>query len=361
MQNSSEQTNYSDEIDLFELFGTIWRGKWTIIAITIVAIILAALYAFTAKEQWTAKAQMRAPEQQQLQTYIDIQQAYNRLQNPGSTIDVNQHLGEAFTLFGNGLFSQDDRLEAVRNSIYYKTESELLDDEVAKINLLAHMASKELSISEAEGAGNRALYNLSFSATTPVDAQTTLIQIIQYMNKKTLDSLYERLKNRINYHLLSLEAQSQSIKDNTDQVLENKLLQLQQALQSAQTSGIDEYTGSNPIAGNSIIDLKNSDTLFMLGENYLEAQLETLTNTPPIYPADYYEILRNTESLKTLLTTEIEGQVFTYTDKPKLPLVKDKPRKALILVLGALLGAVIGVFYVLLRSAINNRKSLQIT
>ena len=359
MQNSTQQTDYNDTIDLFELFGTIWQGKWLVVAITCLSILLAGIYAFTAEEQWTAKSQMRAPEQQHLQSYLDVQQAYNRLLNPGTTINANQHLEEAFSLFGNGLFSQDDRLEAIRNSIYYKTEAELLEDEVARINLLDGMASKSLSIEEEKGAGDRALYKLSFSAKTPVNAQTTLIQVVEHMNKKTLDSLYERLENRIKYHLLSLEAQIQSIKDNTDQVRDNKLQQLKQALQSARASGIDEYTGSNPIAGNSIIDLKNPDTLFMLGENYLEAQLETLTNTPPIYSAEYYEILRNTESLKTLLTTEVEGQVFTYTETPKLPLKKDKPRKGLILVLGALLGGVIGVFYVLLRSAIRNRRAAQ--
>ena len=44
---------------------------------------------------------------------------------------------------------------------------------------------------------------------------------------------------------------------------------------------------------------------------------------------------------------------------PEQPLKKDKPRKGLILVLGALLGGIIGVFYVLLRSAIRNRKMTQ--
>ena len=174
-----------------------------------------------------------------------------------------------------------------------------------------------------------------------------------------MDLLYERQENRIKNRILALETQSLRLKNTAEQERQNKILELEQALQSAGNANISNYTGNSPVIGNSIIDLQNSEMLFLLGEEYLQAQLNTLSNTSPIYPAEYYESQRNAENLKTLLNQEAQGQLFTYTMTPEQPLKKDKPRKGLILVLGALLGGIIGVFYVLLRSAIRNRKMTQ--
>lgn len=353
------QRGSNNEIDLFDLVIKIWQAKWTIIVISMLTIILAGVYAFTAKEQWTATAQIRTPEARELQNYLNIQQAYHHILNPGSTLDAEERLEEAFSVFSHNLFSKDERLEAISNTLYYKTQAEHLEDEVARLNLLNSMASKDFSVKVEEGVGEHALYNISFSAETGVDAQTTLIQAIESINDKALNLLYERLEGRINYQLSSLEAQSQSIKDSTDQEQKNQLEVLKQALQSARASGINDYSGSSPVAGDTIINLNDPNTLFMLGENYLQAQVDTLSNSNPVYSTKYYEILRNTEKLKTLLEPEITGQLFTFTEAPKLPLNKDKPRKGLILVLGAFLGGVIGIFYVLLRSAVRNRRAAQ--
>lgn len=361
MQNTSHQNNYNDEIDLFELFSTIWRGKWLIIAITIIGILLAGAYAFTAKEQWTAKAQVRIPEQRQLKDYLQLEQTYSRYASTDSsvTVDPTASLEEAFTIFSTNLFALNERFAALRESDYYQSQAELSDNDVAKARLLHDMASHSFSVSEAI-KDNRFIYNVQFSATTPQDAQATLIQMLKRMNTEAIELLYERLENRINNTILAQQTQSQRIQTSHDQLRANKILELKQALQSAREAGITDYTGDSPVVGNSIIDLKSSDMLFMLGDNYLEAQLNTLLETEVIYPTSYYEIQRNTERLKELLPPEVEGQAFIYTQAPELPLVKDKPRKALILILGALLGGIFGVFYVLLRSAINNRRQNQV-
>lgn len=360
MQNSSQQTHYNDEIDLFELFDTIWQGKWLIIAITTLGILLAGVYAFTAQEQWTSKAQVRVPGPKQLEHYLDIEESYYRfaMLDPNSTLDTKESLEDALTIFATSLFASDDRLEALSNTTYYQTLAKELEDDTARTILLNNMATKQFSASEAI-KNNPFIYNVQFSADTPSNAQKTLTEALEHINEKSLNILYERLESRINNRILSLETRALQLKNSTDQTRENKLLELQQALQSARAAGVTDYTGNSPVVGNSIIDLKNSEMLFMLGEKYLQAQLDTISNTPAIYPANYYETKRNAESLKTLLNPEAQGQMFVYTKTPEFPLAKDKPRKGLILVLGALLGGVAGVFYVLLRSALNNRRKTQ--
>lgn len=366
MQNTPQQTTYNDEIDLFELFETIWKGKWLITAITCCFIILAGLYAFTAKEQWTATAQVSVPEPSRLDSYLAIEESYHRyaMLSADTTFDTQKALEEAFTIFRSSLFATDTKLEAISNTEYYQTLSQSLDDETARLRLLNNMVANSLSASAAT-TNNHFLYNVKFSAETSNNAYEVLVEAINHINNEALELLAERQENRIKNRVFTLETQALKLKNSTEQNRENKTLELQQALQAARAAGITEYAGVSPVIGsNSIINLQSTDTplsqssdmLFLLGENYLQAQLDALSNSPIIYPANYYEIQRNTESLQALLDQEIDGQMFFYTSTPKLPLVKDKPRKALILVLGALLGGVIGTFVVLLRSAIRNRR-----
>ena len=46
----------NDEIDLIELFRTLWKQKAKIALITAATTLAAGIYAFTAEEVWTSKA-----------------------------------------------------------------------------------------------------------------------------------------------------------------------------------------------------------------------------------------------------------------------------------------------------------------
>lgn len=369
MQNTTGQTHHNhDEIDLFELFYSIWQGKWLIIAITIITTLIAAAYAFTAEEQWTSRAQIRVAEQPQLQSYLNIQKAIHRVISLGNVtnrenakefraFDTRQSLEDAFSFFTLSLLSKDDSLEAIQTTTYYQEQAALLDSDNARIKLLDKMATSNFKIEEVKGARAGSLYDLSFAANTPAAAQATLSEIVNYLNNKRVQFLFQRLENHLMDTLLVQETLSNNIKNEADQMRNNTLQELEQALAIAQQSGISNFTGNTPI-GNNIIDLQNAELLFLLGETFLEAQLNTLNTASAIYPTEYYEAMRNVETLKGHLNPQAEGQLFSYATTPEFPLSKDKPRKALILVLGVLFGGVIGTFVVLLRNAIRARQQV---
>ncbi|VFS47125.1 Wzz/FepE/Etk N-terminal domain-containing protein [Budvicia aquatica] len=52
----------NDEIDLFELLLRLWDKKGLILMVTLVTTLMAGIYAFTAKEQWTVKAYVSRQE-----------------------------------------------------------------------------------------------------------------------------------------------------------------------------------------------------------------------------------------------------------------------------------------------------------
>lgn len=61
-----------DEIDLIELFRILWSKKWWIVISTIIFTILAGVYAFAAKEQWTSKAEVVEPQLVDLGDYLNL-------------------------------------------------------------------------------------------------------------------------------------------------------------------------------------------------------------------------------------------------------------------------------------------------
>ena len=64
-----QPTPYNDEIDLFQLFETIWDGKWLIVAITAVATLLGGLFAFTRPAEFVSTTDIRPITTTQISEY----------------------------------------------------------------------------------------------------------------------------------------------------------------------------------------------------------------------------------------------------------------------------------------------------
>lgn len=60
---------YDDEIDLFQLFETIWDGKWLIVAITAVATLFGGLFAFTRPAEFVSTTDIRPITTAQISEY----------------------------------------------------------------------------------------------------------------------------------------------------------------------------------------------------------------------------------------------------------------------------------------------------
>src|SRR5690606_20120373 len=65
----SVHSSHEDEVDLWQLATILWAGKLGIIAVAIVCGFGGLWFAKTAEEEWTAKAQVTAPD------YADFQNA----------------------------------------------------------------------------------------------------------------------------------------------------------------------------------------------------------------------------------------------------------------------------------------------
>lgn len=111
----------------------------------------------------------------------------------------------------------------------------------------------------------------------------------------------------------------------------------------------------------NISDSKLADGtyLFMLGEKHLQAQLDIAKNKPVVYTTNYYSTDRELSEL-TKLAPQLESvenvKAYYYLSSPNYPVVKDKPKKALILAIGFIIGMLLSTFVILLGSVIQTNK-----
>lgn len=353
MQTKNTFTN--NEIEWFDLVDILWSKKFKIILFTTISILIAGIYAFTAKEEWTSNAQVIAPEPIQLGTYLEAERKFYRseLLDIDDGFNLDKTLQNAFRVFSIELNAFNNKLAYIQQSDYYKQLAEQKNSELDRNLLLRNIILDEISIKPED---NNVLLHISFTAEDPINAQKTLEGFINHSNKIAQILLFKNLFERTHERINSLTKLSQDLKKSTEQERKNKILILKQAISTATDAGIPEYTGQSLATGNTIIDFNNTDTLFLLGQKYLTSQLHALENSPLIYPTDYYRTLNNIEELKSILNVEPIGTTFKYTRSADIPLTKDKPRKAFILIFGALLGTIAGCSYVLITTAANNRK-----
>lgn len=361
-----------DEIDLVELIKVLWNKKIWIVLSTIVFTALAAVYAFTAKEQWTSKAEVIAPKVTDLGTYFNIRKEYSRIL--GGEFDVNVLTTSLFNKFNLVSESLDERRKFFEQSDLYKALSEGKDEQ-AKRTILFNLIDQNLSVvkPDPKKEPNAVWRRISFFSENPSEAQSTLQQFIAFINQSAFELELEDFI--VNLDEVVSDLNYEKTKFERDLTIQRKvqLENLTNALNIAKEAGIKEYSKSFGSANNEatlqaiamsetkipLSDSKLSDGtyLFMLGEKYLQAQIDVITQKGVIYPPRYYQVSELLKELEPLLvkTKEAKANAFSYQASPDYPVVKDKPKKAIILVIGMVLGLLITSLFILLHNYLNKK------
>lgn len=375
MSSQSKMNSANDEIDLIELVKTLWDKKIWILISTFIFTIIAGVYAFTAKEQWTSTAEVIEPKVSDLGSYFNIRKEYARIL--GQEFDVNKlkkELFEKFNLTSNAL---DERKAFFEQSSLYKKLSEGKKEQDKRV-ILSELMTKDLVVTkpdlkkEPDAQGRK----ISFATETPIEAQDTLQQFIAFTGQVAyrleLDDFligFNEVVSDLNYEKTKFE------RDLTFQKriqLEN----LNNALKIAQEAGIKDYAKSFNSANDSAIqalamsevklplsDSKLSDGsyLFMLGEKYLKAQIDVLNQEAIVYPPRYYEVTAQLKELEPLLmkVKEAKANAFSYQASPDYPVTKDKPKRAIILVIGAVIGGLLSCLFLSIAYLLNRKRTYE--
>lgn len=86
-----------DEIDLFELLAQLWKKKLWIVGCMVATTLIAGIYAFTAKEQWTSTAVINAPTFNTMANYYQgFRLVEGETDKPTTSEDVSIKLFQQF-------------------------------------------------------------------------------------------------------------------------------------------------------------------------------------------------------------------------------------------------------------------------
>ncbi|MDO4626294.1 MAG: Wzz/FepE/Etk N-terminal domain-containing protein [Pasteurellaceae bacterium] len=357
----------NDEISLIDLSKTLLKNKWKIAASAMVCAGITAGYAFLAKEQWTSKATIIEPTLTDANDYVLQRSEYANILDV-KDFNNQEIIRSLFSKFKTALFSSNIKREFFEQSEWFKKYAkENANMEQEKIKLLSELIEKKLVISfpDPKKNANAIGVTISFSTEIPSNAQMVLSDYINFVNNKLIQEENRDFTTDINLSINNLELQKNKLERNTESVKDIQIQNLSTALSIAKEAGIKEYTKSisnnvslpEVVLGDAKIpftDSKLSDGsyLFMLGEKYLQAQLDTLKNNQLIYPVSYYTMTKQIALLKQLeqeVSMDKDQKSYYYLSSPDYPTQRDWPKRVILILLGFVLGGVISSVTILVK------------
>lgn len=366
MAEVSSQRN--DEIDLIELFRVLWKKKVWIVLFAFVCTLVAGVYAFTAKEQWTSTAIIVAPRTTDLGTLLPARAEYARIIGDGD-FSAGKLSDSLYGQFKHFLLSNDLKRQFLEQSEWVKNYTKEMQEEqkrkyieetVSKYLIVHEVDPKQKDLTELDKIGLK----LTFSAETPEDAQAVLNDYINFVNKYIIELITKEFDIGFKLRLDSLSFSKTQIEENLKEAKIVQVENLTNALEIAKKAGITEFSKGNTnslsvpeyMLGEARLNISDSKLadgtyLFMLGEKYLQAQLDIAKNSPIVYPTNYYSTERQLAKLTKLapqLESVQEVKAYHYLSSPDYPVTKDKPKKALILIIGLLIGGFISTISIIL-------------
>lgn len=423
-----QQTNTSapsDEIDLLELFRTLWRQRLLIALVTGACAVLAALYAFLATPVYQIQSVLRTP-------LIKDLDELNR------TEVYKLSTGEALKRVGSALDSYEVRLkffqanpalfaELMKEGVTPEQAFEVFNEDAFKLlvpdpkksdeNLTAYVGLQLDYPATLDGVTIlNSLVDFAIQHEREKLEQDVRIIIENRLKKLTLDITTSRANydtskesriiqldeaDRLKRALLQDELAALRTQLKTRR--ENRIAQLGEAIRIAEALGIRKPTTPSAlgqeqrgVAQGSMVrtEVNNQQIpLYFMGTDALEAERKTLQlrKSDDFTEPRIGEIIKELQLLETNRQIEVlklrenedlflsnlaalreeearlrnlqvdfdNLQLVTIDQRALQPSKPIKPKKALILALGLVLGGMLGVFVALVRGMVTNAKSRQ--
>ena len=375
--------HYDDEIDLVELFQTIWDGKWKIIATTFIAAIIGVVFSVVKPNSFEVSTPIQIGKQSVFLQYTPLN---DLLMKEGMLFD-NETNPNGYSIDSDSIFKQfviefnnyEELIDAVSSSEYVKETIEDYDDIDKNKALIEFAKSFELRApskndenwflffewpDDIEGvrilndAMQKMLLNIRNDSKSDIDELATAIEIRNTQELEILrnelrliqEKIIDRNKKRIQY----LIEQSEIAKELG---IETNRLDANALSQSSQ-NGISLSVSSNDVP------------FYLRGYRAIDKEISLIqmrTEEEKLLSASgYLEIKEKIFSLeKDLSSSQLRNasEVIAIDDPNDwvefdlaIAEIKSQKKTILYVALSIVLGGIIGATYVLISSAIRKRK-----
>ncbi|EBR9486953.1 LPS O-antigen length regulator [Salmonella enterica subsp. enterica serovar Enteritidis] len=343
----------SHEIDLFSLIEVLWQAKRRILATVFAFACVGLLLSFLLPQKWTSQAIVTPAESVQWQGLERTLTALRVLD-----MEVSVERASVFNLFIKKFSSPSLLEEYLRSSPYVMDQLKGAQiDEQDLHRAIVLLSEKMKAVDSNAGKKNETSlftsWTLSFTAPTREEAQKVLAGYIQYISdivvKETLENIRNQLEIKTRYEQEKLAMDRVRLKNQLDANIQR----LHYSLEIANAAGIKRPVYSN---GQAVKD--DPDFSISLGADGISRKLEIEKGVTDVAEID--GDLRNrqyhVEQLAAMNVSDVKFTPFKYQLSPSLPVKKDGPGKAIIIILAALIGGMMACGGVLLRHAMVSRK-----
>lgn len=343
----------SHEIDLFSLIEVLWQAKRRILATVFAFACVGLLLSFLLPQKWTSQAIVTPAESVQWQ---GLERTLTALRVLDMEVSVDR--ASVFNLFIKKFSSPSLLEEYLRSSPYVmdQLKGAQIDEQDlhrAIVVLSEKMKAVDSNASKKNETSLFTSWTLSFTAPTREEAQKVLAGYIQYISdivvKETLENIRNQLEIKTRYEQEKLAMDRVRLKNQLDANIQR----LHYSLEIANAAGIKRPVYSN---GQAVRD--DPDFSISLGADGISRKLEIEKGVTDVAEID--GDLRNrqyhVEQLAAMNVSDVKFTPFKYQLSPSLPVKKDGPGKAIIIILAALIGGMMACGGVLLRHAMVSRK-----
>lgn len=341
----------SHEIDLFSLIEVLWQAKRRILATVFAFACVGLLLSFLLPQKWTSQAIVTPAESVQWQ---GLERTLTALRVLDMEVSVDR--ASVFNLFIKKFSSPSLLEEYLRSSPYVMDQLKGAQiDEQDLHRAIVVLSEKMKAVDSNAGKKNETSlftsWTLSFTAPTREEAQKVLAGYIQYISdivvKETLENIRNQLEIKTRYEQEKLAMDRVRLKNQLDANIQR----LHYSLEIANAAGI-----KRPVNGQAVKD--DPDFSISLGADGISRKLEIekgLTDVAEI-DGDLRNRQYHVEQLAAMNVSDVKFTPFKYQLSPSLPVKKDGPGKAIIIILAALIGGMMACGGVLLRHAMVSRK-----
>ena len=337
----------SDEIDLVELIQKLWMKKWLIIGVTLAVTLVAAAYAFLTPPVYRAQAAVMPP------ALSDIA-GFNLARNKDIGLEPFK-VDDVYRVFTRNLQS-DQTKRRFYTEVYLPSLAE--DQKTGSRDAAYSRFLKRLAIAGPTTA-QPDRFVLSIEGENPAEVAQWTEHYIKDVEQRSIQEMIENTRSEIQVRGRNLVQQIAAMREFARVRREDRLLQLEEALKVAEAIGLENPPMIASQMSDQLSAIMEGNLTYMRGAKALEAEINALKqrkSDDPFVPK--LRSLQEQHALYESLTIQpkrvgvyrLDGAVET----PDQPI---KPKKISILVLGALLGMILGVFTALISVLIVSWKS----
>lgn len=344
-----------NEIDLIDLIEVLLAAKKRIIMTVMAFAIVGAVVSFMMPQKWISKAIVTPPEQTQ---WNDVEQMLVTLKV--LDVDFNIKREDTFELFIKKFQSQSLFQAYIKSSPYVMDQLKGANIDPLELHRAIVRISERMMAQDNAAVKNAATmpytaWTLSFSAPKAQDAQIVLEGYIAYISAIVEKETMQNVRNAIALKTRMMKERLELDRVRLTNLHNITIHRLNYSLEVANAAGIKKPVFSN---GQAVKD--DPDYSVTLGADGIAQKLaiEKSLNDVAELNADFQNREHHLAQLETLSITNVSFEPFKYQLLPSLPMKKEGPGKALIIILAALVGGIVACGGVLIREAMHSRAVL---